>query len=85
MLVGTVDDGTHCNKDRGVCVLGVCQPMPKYFAPTKRPPTDSSGNGSWTTVASSKFSPSKRNLSSVLEMTMISAYVHLDHQISRTV
>ena len=35
-------------------------------------------------LSSSKFSPSKKNLSSVLEMTMISAYVHLDHQISRT-
>jgi hypothetical protein len=44
MLLGKVDDGTHCNQDKGVCVLGICQPMPKYFPPTKAPPTDSSGN-----------------------------------------
>ena len=54
LLVGTVDDGTHCNKDNGVCILGVCQPMPKYVAPTEPPPTDSSGAiiGSYTKIPS---------------------------------
>ena len=51
MLVGTVDDGTHCNQDKGVCVLGVCQPMPKYVAPTEPPPTDSSGKYQKTPVS----------------------------------
>ena len=43
MLVGTVDDGTHCNRDSGVCILGVCRRMPKYSPPTEAPPTDASG------------------------------------------
>lgn len=43
MLVGTVEDGTHCDKDSGVCILGVCHRMPKYFPPTEAPPTDASG------------------------------------------
>ncbi|XP_028406924.1 A disintegrin and metalloproteinase with thrombospondin motifs 18-like [Dendronephthya gigantea] len=43
MLVGTVEDGTHCNSDSGVCVLGVCQSMPKYVKPLPPSPTDSSG------------------------------------------
>ena len=43
MLVGIVEDGTHCDKDSGVCILGVCHRMPKYFPPTKAPPTDASG------------------------------------------
>lgn len=43
MLVGTVDDGTHCNRDSGVCILGVCHKMPKYSPPTEAPPTDASG------------------------------------------
>lgn len=43
MFVGTVDDGTHCKKDSGVCVLGVCKSMPKYIAPLPPSPTDSSG------------------------------------------
>ena len=43
MLIGTVDDGTHCRNDKGVCILGVCHSMPKYVAPTKAPPTDASG------------------------------------------
>ena len=38
---GTVDDGTQCNNGNGVCVLGVCKPMPAYVPPQ---PTSSTGN-----------------------------------------
>ena len=41
MRRGTVDDGTQCNNGNGVCVLGVCKPMPAYVPPQ---PTSSTGN-----------------------------------------
>ena len=40
---GKVDDGTHCNSNKGVCVEGVCTEMPEYVAPTQPPPTNAGG------------------------------------------
>ncbi|XP_028391885.1 uncharacterized protein LOC114516559 [Dendronephthya gigantea] len=39
LLVGHVDDGTHCDYDSGACVNGVCMNMPDYVVKTPQPMT----------------------------------------------
>ena len=39
LLVGHVDDGTHCDYDSGACVSGVCHDMPNYVVGTQPPST----------------------------------------------
>lgn len=39
LLVGHVDDGTHCDYDSGACVSGVCHDMPDYVVGTQPPST----------------------------------------------
>ena len=39
MLVGHVDDGSHCDYDSGACVSGICLDMPDYVPGTKPPTT----------------------------------------------
>ena len=39
LLVGHVDDGTHCNYHNGACIGGVCYDMPNYLVATQPPVT----------------------------------------------
>ena len=39
LLVGHVDDGTHCDYDSGACVDGVCYDMPDYVVGIQPPST----------------------------------------------